>query len=284
MVGQKLWGRPSLSDSKFAEYVSKPDTYFLLNFGMSHEAQRLLSRALEWNPRKRIRLHQFRNELLMLPSFFVPHEGDGALGIRIIAPILVTEDLESACRAYRHFFLRRSKQASEATIREARALAERAFGGQSPLDPLSLPSAPAGVYAYASAMNSLHVPNIYAEPDLGPPSLLPPSPQITSRRSLESALLQTPPVNRGALSIPNADVAVADALQVPQNLWHGHRTVSGRLSVNWSQTNTPGLHSLDMGDDVQRRNSSPLGLSKAKKKGFFSGVSGVFRLAGRPQS
>jgi hypothetical protein len=283
MVGQKLWGQPSLSDSKFAEYVSKPDTYFLLNFGVSHEAQRLLSRALEWNPRKRIRLRQFRSELLMLSSFFVPREDEGGLGIRLVGPIPVTEDLESTYRAYRHFFLRRSKQASEAAIRKAQTLTERPFEEHSPLDLLSPPSAPVGVRANSGAMSNPHAPNIYTEPELAPPSLMPPSPQFNSRRSLESALLQTPPANR-ALSIPNTDVAVIDALQVPVNLWHGHRTASGRLSVNWSQTNTPVLPGLDTENEVGRRNSSPLGLSKAKKKGFFLGVSGVFRLAGRQQS
>lgn len=277
MVGQKLWSRPSLSDSMFAEYVAKPETYFLLNFGVSNEAQRLLSRALEWNPRKRIDLQQFRSELLMLPSFFVPR------GPHLAVPVLAKEDLESACRAYRHYFLRRSKQASEAAIREARALTVQPLEEFPPhLQPSPAPVLP-GSHGHTSAM-SPRVPTICVDVDLAPPSLLPASTRINSQRSLESALLRTPPMGR-PLSLPPADDTMKDSLQVPTNLWRHPRIVSGRLSFNGSQANSPVPPRFDMGDEVERRNSSPLALSyKAKKKGFFSGVGEVFRLAGRQQS
>lgn len=280
MVGHKLWSRPSLADSRFAEYVTKPETYFVLKFGVSNEAQRLLNRALEWNPRKRIDLQQFRSELLMLPRFFVPHEYKS---LNLAASILLKEDLESAYRAYRHFFLRRSKRVSEAVVREARALTEQALGPPPQHLPLSPVPALPSVHAHASAMKSLRVPDVGADPDLVPPSLLPPSPRVNSQRSLESALLHTPLMNR-PLSMPPADVVVNDSLPVPANLWHGPQIASGRLSINGSQANSIGMVSLHTGDEGRRRSSSPLGPSRAKKKGFFSGVHGVFRLAGRPQS
>jgi len=282
MVGHKLWSRPSLADSRFAEYVTKPETYFVLKFGVSNEAQRLLNRALEWNPRKRIDLQQFRSELLMLPRFFVPHEYKS---LNLAAPILLKEDLESAYRAYRHFFLRRSKRVSEAVVREARALTEQGLGPPPQRLPLSPVPALPSVHAHATAMKSLRVPDVHvgADPDLVPPSLLPPSPRVNSQRSLESALLHTPLMNR-PLSMPPADVVVNDSLAVPANLWHGPQIASGRLSINGSQANSIGMISLHTEDEGRRRSSSPLGPSRAKKKGFFSGVHGVFRLAGRPQS
>lgn len=68
------WEVPRLSDPRFAAFIQSPKTYFRSTFGVSKEAQHLLSRVLEYDPALRMGLSVFRKELLALPHFFAPRK------------------------------------------------------------------------------------------------------------------------------------------------------------------------------------------------------------------
>lgn len=70
MIGTMPWDAPRLSDPRFAAFIRSPQTYFRSTYGVSKEAQQLLSRVLEYDPALRMGLAVFRQELLALPHFF----------------------------------------------------------------------------------------------------------------------------------------------------------------------------------------------------------------------
>lgn len=71
MIGKLIWRRPQLADPDFAEFIRYPHTFFRSKFAVTKEAQHLLSRALQYDPEKRIDLATFAAEFEKIDRFFV---------------------------------------------------------------------------------------------------------------------------------------------------------------------------------------------------------------------
>lgn len=262
VVGEKLWHQPSLSDPRFAEYVANPDTYFIVNYGVSYEAQRLLSNALQWNPLGRIDLLEFRNQLVLLPRFFVSREEAALRFIRLRTNVAFkTIDINEAHKAFKLFFLRRSEKLHEAFTQDRTVVGSSNNARQPYSSTLPSTRSPAlrDVYTYADSLRVLRQPYVdygSALPSL--PSLLPTSSHFGSQRSFESTLLQTPPLNR------------------PFSLADVELTVSGENGRIAGSNGAPASPS-----DAYGEIKAPPFSGKAKMKHILSGVSGVFRFSNR---
>lgn len=272
MVGEKLWAQPTFSDPQFATYASSSDIYFLMKYGVTEDAQRILSKSLEWDPKKRLDLREFRTQLSHLPRFFVSQEEAAVRFFRLRAnPTFRNIDVPEAHREFKRFFLKRSKLLGITAAQDATAAAVGDPGGtQLPFAPSVPPTRPLvlrDVYAYADSLAGLREGSIGPNSEmLAPPSfLLASGSNLSYQRSFESSVLQTPPLNR---PIALQNIEIASSGDGPQT----------RMAECSSFANLQWAGSAGSVAQVIR----PVAPShKPKKKGILFSVSGVFRFAGR---
>lgn len=273
MVGEKLWSQPTFSDPQFATYASSSNIYFLMKYGVTEDAQRILKKSLEWDPKKRLDLGEFRTQLSHLSHFFVSEEEAAVRFFRLRAnPTCRNIDVPEAHREFKRFFLRRSKLLDITTAQDATAAAVGGLGGtQLPIVPSVPPTRPLvlrDVYAYADSLVGLR-----GEGSIDPNSemLVPPSFLLASgsnlsyQRSFESSVLQTPPLNR-PIAPPHVEMALSG--DGPQTRM---AECSSFANIQWGG-------SAGSEAQVTRPVAPP---HKRKKKGILFSVSGVFRFAGR---
>ncbi len=72
MFHEKPWGKASVGDAHFSEYLRDRNSYFLRKRNITIEAHRLLTCIFHYNPDQRLTLQEFRDSLVSMPHFFVP--------------------------------------------------------------------------------------------------------------------------------------------------------------------------------------------------------------------
>lgn len=105
MIEEGPWEKPCLEDQKFAAFINNPKNYFRQKYGVSRRASKLLSRALDYRPERRIGLSDLRSELLQLSCFIPPQQTNLTylLGLQALNMPKATKNAE-----YEEFWLKRA--------------------------------------------------------------------------------------------------------------------------------------------------------------------------------